>query len=121
MLHLIVWRFLLLLDSVSNMLSQTIAINLKYPNGTVKHAGVDEDADAILGTANLVIYGSFTKEHTFPGMLLKAMCFGKPIVAPDLPMITKYVGIYCLYSLIKFSHFYIGRLIIGQCIACYSN
>ncbi|PIN26547.1 hypothetical protein CDL12_00683 [Handroanthus impetiginosus] len=71
---------------------ETVARNLKYPNGTVKHAAVDEDADTILRTADLVIYGSFLEEHTFPESLLKAMCFEKPIIAPDLPMIREHVS-----------------------------
>ncbi|KAL0379450.1 UNVERIFIED_CONTAM: hypothetical protein Sangu_0009300 [Sesamum angustifolium] len=78
--------------STSNYSSavETIARTLKYPNETIKHVAVD-DADAVLSTADLVIYGSFLEEHTFPDTLLKAMCFGKPIIAPDLPMIRKYV------------------------------
>lgn len=116
-------QFCSLLDNVSNMLPQTIALNLKYPNETVKHVAVDEGADIVLSSADLVIYGSFLEEHTFPDILLKAMCFGKPIIAPDLPMIRKYVGIYSLYSLIKFAHIfclvtYFGCSIIGQGIAC---
>ncbi|KAK4418585.1 hypothetical protein Salat_2271300 [Sesamum alatum] len=69
---------------------ETIARTLKYPNETVKHVAVD-GADTVLSTADLVIYGSFLEEHTLPDTLLKAMCFGKPIIAPDLPMIRKYV------------------------------
>ncbi|KAI3444470.1 hypothetical protein Pfo_001135 [Paulownia fortunei] len=81
-------------DSTSNYSSavETIALNLKYPNETVKHVAVDEDADTVLSAADLVIYGSFLEEHTFPDILLKAMCFGQPIIAPDLPMIRKYVS-----------------------------
>ncbi|PHU29930.1 hypothetical protein BC332_02023 [Capsicum chinense] len=41
--------------------------------------------------ADLVIYASLREEQSFPNTLLKAMCFGKPIVALDLPMIKKYV------------------------------
>lgn len=88
--------FCSLLD-VSNMFPQTIALNLKFPNGTVKHVADEEDADTVLRAADLVIYGSFLEEHTFPDILLTAMCFGKPIVAPDLQMIQKYVGTYCKF------------------------
>lgn len=86
------------------MLLQTIALNLKYPNETVKLVAVDENVDAVLSTTDLVIYGSFLEEHTFPGVLLKAMCFGKPIIAPNLPMIQKYVGIYIMRSSNKYAH-----------------
>ncbi|XP_075488054.1 uncharacterized protein LOC142527203 [Primulina tabacum] len=70
---------------------ETIAQNLNYPKETVKCVSVDEDTDNVLRTADIVIYGSFLEEHTFPGILLKAMFLGKPIVAPDLPRIRKYV------------------------------
>lgn len=90
-------------DIFLNVLHQTIALNLKYPNGTVKLVAVDENVDAVLSTADLVIYGSFLDEHTFPGILLKAMCFAKPIIAPNLPMIQKYVGIYILCSSNKYA------------------
>ncbi|XP_051129398.1 uncharacterized protein LOC127250234 [Andrographis paniculata] len=70
---------------------ETVALNLKYPSETVKHVVVGEDADAVLSVSDLVIYGSFLDEHIFPGVLLRAMCLGKLIVAPDLPMIVKYV------------------------------
>ncbi|KAH6786132.1 hypothetical protein C2S51_038587 [Perilla frutescens var. frutescens] len=81
-------------DSTSNYSNavETIALNLKYPNGTVQHVAVDENAVTVLNTADIVIYGSFLEEHTFPDILLKAMCFGKPIIAPDLPMTRKYVS-----------------------------
>lgn len=59
----------------------------------VKHVAPAEDTDKTLSVADLVIYASFREEQSFPITLLKAMCFGKPIVAPDLPMIKKYVRI----------------------------
>ncbi|XP_061997016.1 uncharacterized protein LOC133714780 isoform X1 [Rosa rugosa] len=80
-------------DSTSNYSSavEAIAYNLKYPSGIVKHAVIDVDADNVLSTSHLVIYGSFVEEQSFPDILIKAMCLGKPIVAPDLAMISKYV------------------------------
>ncbi|KAG7990513.1 hypothetical protein I3843_02G029600 [Carya illinoinensis] len=70
---------------------EAIALKLKYPSGFVKHKALDVDADDILGMADLVIYGSFLEEQSFPNILIKAMCYGKPIIAPDLSMIKKYV------------------------------
>ncbi|MFS8027277.1 putative glycosyl transferase, family 1 [Helianthus anomalus] len=72
---------------------EEIASNLNYPNGTVNHATVDDDDDVykILSIADLVIYGSFLEEQSFPDILVKAMCFEKPIIAPDLTVIKKYV------------------------------
>ncbi|XP_050387623.1 uncharacterized protein LOC126803930 isoform X2 [Argentina anserina] len=80
-------------DSTSNYSSavEAIAYNLKYPSGIVKHVAIDVDADNVLSTSDLVIYGSFREEQSFPDILIKAMCLGKPIVAPDLSMISRYV------------------------------
>ena len=72
---------------------QTIALKFGYPNDTVKHVAMDQNIDTVISTADLVVYGSFLEEHSFPSVLLKAMCFEKPIVAPDLPAIRKYVSI----------------------------
>ncbi|XP_031278478.1 uncharacterized protein LOC116136938 isoform X1 [Pistacia vera] len=70
---------------------EAIAFNLHYPRGIVKHIVVEEDADSVLNMADVVLYGSFVEEQSFPVMLMKAMCFGKPIIAPDLSNIRKYV------------------------------
>ncbi|KAG6434398.1 hypothetical protein SASPL_106029 [Salvia splendens] len=81
-------------DSTSNYSSivETIALKFRYPNDTVKHVAMDQNIDTVISTADLVVYGSFLEEHSFPSVLLKAMCFQKPIVAPDLPAIRKYVS-----------------------------
>ncbi|XP_043715599.1 uncharacterized protein LOC122663996 [Telopea speciosissima] len=70
---------------------EAIALNLGYPRRSVKHIGIDEDGKRFLSTTDLVIYGSFLEEQSFPDILVQAMCFGKPIIAPDLSMIRKYV------------------------------
>ncbi|KAG5565936.1 hypothetical protein RHGRI_001757 [Rhododendron griersonianum] len=70
---------------------EAIAQNLRYPKNTVRHFAGTEDAKAVLSVADLVIYGSFLEEQAFPDILIKAMCFGKPIIAPDISMIRKYV------------------------------
>ncbi|CDP08738.1 unnamed protein product [Coffea canephora] len=80
-------------DSNSNYSAvvETIAANLTYPDGMVKHVAFDENADKILSTADLVIYASFRDEPSFPNILLRAMCFEKPVIAPDIFIIRKYV------------------------------
>ncbi|KAF5464390.1 hypothetical protein F2P56_014467 [Juglans regia] len=80
-------------DSTSNYgaVIEEIALKLKYQSGIVKHKALDVDADSVLSMADLVIYGSFLEEQSFPDILMKAMCFEKPIIAPDLSMIKKYV------------------------------
>lgn len=54
--------------------------------------GTDGDANKYLSISDLVIYGSFLEEQSFPEILVHSMCFGKPIIAPDLLMIKKYVS-----------------------------
>lgn len=65
----------------------------------------DEEKDSILSISDIVIYSSLHEEQSFPDILLKAMCFGKPIVAPDLPIIKKYVGTYLIF-LLAYIHTY---------------
>ncbi|KAL4586124.1 hypothetical protein LXL04_010755 [Taraxacum kok-saghyz] len=70
---------------------QEIASNLNYPNGTVNHAVIDEDLYNVMSSTDVVIYGSFLEEQSFPDILKMAMCFGKPIIAPDLSIIKKHI------------------------------
>ncbi|KAJ0430356.1 putative glycosyl transferase, family 1 [Helianthus annuus] len=72
---------------------EEIASNLNYPRGTVNYAAIDDHDDVynVLSIADLVIYGSFLEEQSFPDILVKAMCFEKPIIAPDLSIIKKYI------------------------------
>lgn len=58
----------------------------------MKHVPVDADSDNALSIADLVIYGSFFEEQSFPQVLVKAMGMGKPIIAPDLAIISKHVS-----------------------------
>ncbi|KAE8721467.1 rRNA-processing protein FCF1-like protein [Hibiscus syriacus] len=80
-------------DSTSNysMAVEKIALNLRYPSEVVKHVAVDGDVDSVLSVTDLVIYGSFLEEPSFPEILIKAMSHGKPILAPDLSNIRKYI------------------------------
>ncbi|EEF50609.1 transferase, transferring glycosyl groups, putative [Ricinus communis] len=70
---------------------EAIAINLHYPIGAVKHIAIDGDVGSFLTAADIVTYGSFHDGQSFPEMLMKAMCMEKPIIAPDLSVIRKYV------------------------------
>ncbi|TKY64007.1 biosynthetic process [Spatholobus suberectus] len=70
---------------------ETMAHSLKYPRGVIEHIAGALNADSVLGTADVVIYGSFLEELSFPEILIKAMSFEKPIIAPNVPMIRKYV------------------------------
>ena len=57
----------------------------------MKNLPVDLDADNVLMASDAVLYGSFLEEQSFPDILVKAMCLEKPIIAPDLAIIKKYV------------------------------
>ncbi|CAN6809209.1 unnamed protein product [Brassica oleracea] len=80
-------------ESASNysVAIETISQNLTYPKDAVKHVSVAGNVDKILESSDLVIYGSFLEEQSFPEILMKAMALGKPIVAPDLLNIKKHV------------------------------
>ncbi|WOL14684.1 hypothetical protein Cni_G23465 [Canna indica] len=70
---------------------EVIAQKVGYPSILVEHFASNDDASRYLGTADLVIYGSFFEEQFFPSVLTQAMSMGKLIVAPDLEMIRKYL------------------------------
>lgn len=57
----------------------------------MNHAVIDEDLYNVLSITDVVLYGSFLEEQSFPDILKIAMCFEKPIVAPDLSIIKKHV------------------------------
>lgn len=65
----------------------------------MQHVPFDENADLVLHAADLVVYESLLEQQSFPGILRKAMCFGKPVIAPDLSMIRKYVCFEMIHSL----------------------
>lgn len=70
---------------------QELASQMGFPVEFVKHYGVDGDLNSVLLMADLVLYGSFQTIQNFPPLLIKAMSFKIPIIAPNLEIITKYV------------------------------
>lgn len=70
---------------------QVIAQQLGFPAGVVQHICSDDDVNSIMSIADLVVYGSINEEQAFPSILLRAMSFKKPIIAPNLTIIKKYV------------------------------
>lgn len=66
-------------------------MNFGYPGDSVQLIAHYTDEINLLGAANLVIYGSFLDEQSFPPVLIQAMNLGKLVVAPDLHMIKKHV------------------------------
>lgn len=53
---------------------------------------MDGDFNNFLSVADLVLYGSFLEEQSFPPILVQAMSLGKPVIAPDLDMTRKHVS-----------------------------
>ncbi|KAJ0971503.1 hypothetical protein J5N97_019462 [Dioscorea zingiberensis] len=79
-------------NSTYKMGLETIAPDFGYPRGSVQHIILNGDFTNFLGTVDIVLYGSFLEEQSFPAVLKQAMCLGKLVIAPDLAMIRKYVN-----------------------------
>ncbi|KAH9295530.1 hypothetical protein KI387_039118 [Taxus chinensis] len=78
-------------SSAYDVALQAIARQLGFPSGSVQHVGVDGHENIILSIADLVIYSSLHEEQAFPAILLRAMSFEKPIIAPNLTIVQKYI------------------------------
>ncbi|THU72727.1 hypothetical protein C4D60_Mb04t15220 [Musa balbisiana] len=70
---------------------EAIARNVGFPSSIVENIVVAGDMNNFINIADIVIYGSFLEEQSFPSVLMQAMSLGKLIIAPDLDMISKYV------------------------------
>ncbi|CAL9085657.1 unnamed protein product [Musa textilis] len=70
---------------------EAIARNVGFPSSIVENIVVPGDMNNFINIADIVIYGSFLEEQSFPSVLMQAMSLGKLIIAPDLNMISKYV------------------------------
>ncbi|KAF8397779.1 hypothetical protein HHK36_016701 [Tetracentron sinense] len=70
---------------------QEVASRLGLPHGSIRHYGMNGDVNSVLLMADVVLYGSFQEEQGFPPLLIRSMSFGIPVLAPDLPIIRKYV------------------------------
>ncbi|XP_009416403.2 uncharacterized protein LOC103997010 [Musa acuminata AAA Group] len=85
--HILGWNF----TSAYKKALEVIAEKVGYPGSIVEHIVINGDTNRYLGVADLVIYGSFLEEQSFPNILKQSMSLGKLIIAPDLNMIRKYV------------------------------
>ncbi|KAH7537030.1 hypothetical protein FEM48_Zijuj03G0049100 [Ziziphus jujuba var. spinosa] len=70
---------------------QEVASRLGLPHGSVMHHGLNGDVDSVLLMADIVLYDSSQDIQGFPPLLMRAMTFGIPILAPDFPVLQKYV------------------------------
>jgi hypothetical protein len=71
---------------------QAVAHSAGFPSGAVGYNSNFEEASVhVLSISDIVIYGSFLEEQSFPGVLIQAMSLKRLIIAPNLSMISKYV------------------------------
>lgn len=63
-----------------------------FPDGSVRQYRMDQDVKCFLLMADIVLYWPFNREQSFPPLLLLAMSFEIPIVAPNFTAIEKYVS-----------------------------
>lgn len=70
---------------------QALISHMGLPSGSVRYYSASSDVNRVLLMADLVLYGSFMEEQTFPPLLMRAMSFEIPIIVPSLDIITKYV------------------------------
>lgn len=81
-------------------LLQEVASRLGLLPGSVRHFGMNADVNGALVMADIAVYGSSQDEQGFPPLLLRAMTFGIPLALPDIPVITKYVCQFAIYTVL---------------------
>ncbi|XP_042469311.1 uncharacterized protein LOC122052005 isoform X2 [Zingiber officinale] len=87
-------KFVLLCSNSTNApisTIQEIASRMGFPDGSVRQYRMDQDVKCFLLMADIVLYWPFNREQSFPPLLLLAMSFEIPIVAPNFTAIEKYV------------------------------
>uniref|UniRef100_A0A2P2MFZ7 Uncharacterized protein MANES_07G093200 n=1 Tax=Rhizophora mucronata TaxID=61149 RepID=A0A2P2MFZ7_RHIMU len=77
-------------DADADALKQ-VASRLGLLHGSVRHYGLDGNVNGVLLMADIVVYGSYQDDQGFPPLIVRAMTFGLPVVAPDIPIFRKYV------------------------------
>ncbi|XP_041022007.1 uncharacterized protein LOC121263265 isoform X2 [Juglans microcarpa x Juglans regia] len=70
---------------------QEVASRLGLLPGSVRHYSLNSDVNSVLLMADIVLYGSDQDGQNFPSLLIRAMTFRIPIIAPDFPIFKKYV------------------------------
>ncbi|KAJ4802999.1 UDP-Glycosyltransferase superfamily protein [Rhynchospora pubera] len=70
---------------------QELAAQMGFPANSIRCYPFDHDVSSLLLIADIVLHASFNEEPSFPPLLLRAMSFGVPIIAPNISQITKNV------------------------------
>ncbi|KAJ6720187.1 GLYCOSYL TRANSFERASE FAMILY 1 PROTEIN [Salix viminalis] len=71
---------------------QEVVSHLGLHHSSVRHYGLNGDANSVLLVADIVLYGSSQDEQGFPPVFIRAMTLGIPVIAPDIPTMKKYVS-----------------------------
>ncbi|XP_059458280.1 uncharacterized protein LOC132187862 [Corylus avellana] len=76
-----------------------VASRLGLLHGSVRHYGFDTDVNNVLLMADIALYGSDQDVQGFPPLLIRAMTFEIPVIAPDFPILKKYIvdGVHGLF------------------------
>ncbi|KAK8691720.1 hypothetical protein V6N13_075219 [Hibiscus sabdariffa] len=87
------------IDVIPCVSVQQVASRLGLTQGSVRHYGLDGDANGVLLMADIVLYGSSQEEQGFPPLIIRSMAFGIPVITPDFPIIKKYLadGTHCVF------------------------
>ncbi|XP_052730628.1 uncharacterized protein LOC108321965 isoform X2 [Vigna angularis] len=70
---------------------QEVASRLGLLQGSVRHYGLNGDVNSVLLMADIILYGSAQEVQGFPPLLIRAMTFEIPVIAPDFPVLKKYI------------------------------
>ncbi|KAI5399483.1 uncharacterized protein LOC127091508 [Lathyrus oleraceus] len=70
---------------------EEVASRLGLPHGSIRHYGLNGDVNSVLLIADIVLYGSAQDVQGFPPLLIRAMTFEIPVIAPDFPILRKYI------------------------------
>ncbi|KAM1702736.1 hypothetical protein ACFX1Q_028046 [Malus domestica] len=93
------FKFVFLCGNSSDDAFQEVTSHLGLLYGSVRHYGLNGDVNSVLLMADIVLYGSSQDVQGFPPLLIRAMTFGIPVIAPDFLVLKKYVvdGVHMIF------------------------
>ncbi|TQD73804.1 hypothetical protein C1H46_040663 [Malus baccata] len=93
------FKFVFLCGNSSDDAFQEVTSHLGLLHGSVRHYGLNGDVNSVLLMADIVLYGSSQDLQGFPPLLIRAMTFGIPVIAPDFLVLKKYVvdGVHMIF------------------------
>ncbi|KAM1285184.1 hypothetical protein ACFX2I_027988 [Malus domestica] len=93
------FKFVFLCGNSSDDAFQEVTSHLGLLYESVRHYGLNGDVNSVLLMADIVLYGSSQDVQGFPPLLIRAMTFGIPVIAPDFLVLKKYVvdGVHMIF------------------------